>query len=83
MVKLGSGTGSSGIKIGDRVGVKWVASACGNCGEILPQRSALDLLKHTQNRVKSNRTAFALTRKCPDITLLVLSNNMSWVLQIT
>ncbi|KAJ5371828.1 Polyketide synthase enoylreductase [Penicillium concentricum] len=31
VVKLGSGTASSGIKIGDRVGVKWVASACGNC----------------------------------------------------
>ncbi|KAJ5491424.1 Alcohol dehydrogenase 2 [Penicillium diatomitis] len=31
IVKLGAGTESSGLKIGDRVGIKWVASACGNC----------------------------------------------------
>ncbi|KAI9924091.1 hypothetical protein MW887_007331 [Aspergillus wentii] len=31
IVKLGSGTESSGLKVGDRVGVKWLSSACGNC----------------------------------------------------
>ena len=31
IVKLGAGTESSGLKIGDRVGIKWLASACGNC----------------------------------------------------
>ncbi|KAJ5177688.1 Polyketide synthase enoylreductase [Penicillium coprophilum] len=31
VVKLGAGTESSNLKIGDRVGVKWVSSACGNC----------------------------------------------------
>ncbi|KAF7593387.1 hypothetical protein BBP40_011576 [Aspergillus hancockii] len=31
IVKLGPGTESAGLKIGDRVGVKWLASACGNC----------------------------------------------------
>ncbi len=31
IVKLGAGTESSGLKVGDRVGIKWVASACGNC----------------------------------------------------
>lgn len=28
---LGSNTESSGLKIGDRVGIKWIAAACGNC----------------------------------------------------
>ncbi|KUL87247.1 hypothetical protein ZTR_03354 [Talaromyces verruculosus] len=31
IVKLGPGTESSGFKIGDRVGIKWVWSACQNC----------------------------------------------------
>lgn len=31
IVKLGPGAESSGLKIGDRVGIKWVYSACGNC----------------------------------------------------
>ncbi|KAA8642103.1 hypothetical protein EYZ11_001226 [Aspergillus tanneri] len=31
VVKLGPGAESSGLKIGDRVGVKWIASACLNC----------------------------------------------------
>jgi propanol-preferring alcohol dehydrogenase len=28
---FGQGAESSGLKIGDRVGIKWMASACGNC----------------------------------------------------
>ncbi|KAL1968495.1 hypothetical protein VTN77DRAFT_1705 [Rasamsonia byssochlamydoides] len=31
VVKLGPGTESSRLKIGDRVGIKWVSSACTNC----------------------------------------------------
>ncbi|BAE55236.1 hypothetical protein AFCA_002121 [Aspergillus flavus] len=31
IVKLGSGTESSGLKVGDRVGIKWLSSACTNC----------------------------------------------------
>ncbi|KAL1957067.1 hypothetical protein VTO42DRAFT_6325 [Malbranchea cinnamomea] len=31
VVKLGPGAEASGVKVGDRVGVKWIASACGNC----------------------------------------------------
>jgi propanol-preferring alcohol dehydrogenase len=31
IVKLGPGTESSNLKLGDRVGVKWVSSACGHC----------------------------------------------------
>jgi threonine dehydrogenase-like Zn-dependent dehydrogenase len=31
IVKLGAGAESSGLKVGDRVGIKWVSSACGNC----------------------------------------------------
>ncbi|KAJ5902280.1 hypothetical protein N7495_002808 [Penicillium taxi] len=31
IVKLGPECGDSGLKIGDRVGIKWVSSACGNC----------------------------------------------------
>lgn len=35
IVKLGPGTESSGFKIGDRVGIKWVWSACQNCASCL------------------------------------------------
>ncbi|KAJ5496581.1 Polyketide synthase enoylreductase [Penicillium fimorum] len=31
VVKLGAGTEASNLKIGDRVGIKWVSSVCGNC----------------------------------------------------
>lgn len=34
VVKLGADTESSNLKIGDRVGVKWVSSACGHCRTI-------------------------------------------------
>jgi len=37
IVKLGPG--AQGVKIGDRVGIKWVASACGNCGKSARSRS--------------------------------------------
>lgn len=32
IVKLGPGTENSGVKVGDRVGIKWLAGICGNCG---------------------------------------------------
>jgi hypothetical protein len=32
VVKIGPGSESTGIKVGDRVGVKWISSACGRCG---------------------------------------------------
>ncbi|KAF3481771.1 alcohol dehydrogenase [Arthroderma uncinatum] len=35
VVKFGPGAESSGLKIGDRVGIKWVSSACGNCAYCL------------------------------------------------
>lgn len=31
VASLGPGTETSNLKVGDRVGIKWVASACGNC----------------------------------------------------
>ncbi|KAL4910784.1 alcohol dehydrogenase 2 [Aspergillus multicolor] len=31
VVKLGAGAEASGLKIGDRVGIKWISSACGQC----------------------------------------------------
>ena len=31
VAKLGPATESSSIKIGDRVGVKWVSGVCGSC----------------------------------------------------
>ncbi|BDD55869.1 hypothetical protein MAP00_001351 [Monascus purpureus] len=31
VVKFGPGANGTGLKIGDRVGIKWVSSACGNC----------------------------------------------------
>jgi propanol-preferring alcohol dehydrogenase len=43
VVKVGPGVQPSVAKIGDRVGIKWVASACGNCGMFLPIASVLEL----------------------------------------
>ncbi|KAJ6121684.1 hypothetical protein N7512_004149 [Penicillium capsulatum] len=34
VAKLGPGCENAGLKIGDRVGVKWIASACGNCANL-------------------------------------------------
>lgn len=34
VVKLGPGAESSGLKLGSRVGVKWLASICGECGTL-------------------------------------------------
>jgi propanol-preferring alcohol dehydrogenase len=34
IVKLGPGTGDSNVKVGDRVGIKWIAGVCGNCGTV-------------------------------------------------
>ncbi|PSS03388.1 chaperonin 10-like protein [Coniella lustricola] len=31
VVKLGPGTENSGVKVGDRVGIKWLAGICGSC----------------------------------------------------
>ena len=31
VVKLGPGTETSNVKVGDRVGIKWMAGVCGNC----------------------------------------------------
>ncbi|KAI9042277.1 zinc-dependent alcohol dehydrogenase [Aspergillus affinis] len=45
IVKLGPGAESSNLKIGDRVGVKWISSACGNC---LPCQAGSDGLCFAQ-----------------------------------
>lgn len=34
VVKLGPGSENSTVKVGDRVGVKWVAGICGSCREL-------------------------------------------------
>lgn len=31
VVKMGPGTETSAVKVGDRVGIKWVAHICGSC----------------------------------------------------
>lgn len=31
IVKMGSGTDNSAVKVGDRVGIKWISGICGNC----------------------------------------------------
>jgi propanol-preferring alcohol dehydrogenase len=31
IVKMGPGTESSDVKVGDRVGIKWLSGVCGNC----------------------------------------------------
>lgn len=36
VVKLGPGAETSGLSLGSRVGVKWLASVCGECGTSPP-----------------------------------------------
>lgn len=36
VVKLGPGADSAGLSLGSRVGVKWLANVCGECGTCLP-----------------------------------------------
>lgn len=36
VVKLGPGAELSTVKVGDRVGVKWVSAICGSCGMFNP-----------------------------------------------
>lgn len=31
VVKLGPGAEAGNVKVGDRVGIKWIAGACGSC----------------------------------------------------
>lgn len=33
IVKMGPGTENSDVKVGDRVGIKWLADVCGSCRE--------------------------------------------------
>ena len=35
VVKFGPGAEAGSVKMGDRVGVKWIAGACGGCGACL------------------------------------------------
>ncbi|KAF5627651.1 alcohol dehydrogenase II [Fusarium sp. NRRL 25303] len=41
VVKLGPGVESTGVKIGDRVGVKWIASCCGRCEPCIVREDGL------------------------------------------
>ena len=42
VVKLGPGADKSNVKVGDRVGVKWVAATCGSCRKFPVTSSVLD-----------------------------------------
>lgn len=35
IVKMGPGTESSAVKLGDRVGIKWLSGICGSCAPCL------------------------------------------------
>ncbi|KAL6716299.1 hypothetical protein ACLMJK_005865 [Lecanora helva] len=41
IVKMGPGSESAAVKVGDRVGVKWVSATCGNCGPCLAGSDAI------------------------------------------
>lgn len=40
IVKLGAGADTAGVKLGDRVGIKWMAGTCGNCQACLAGHDA-------------------------------------------
>ncbi|KAF3761773.1 GroES-like protein [Cryphonectria parasitica EP155] len=41
IVKMGPGTENSGVKVGDRVGIKWLAAICGSCPACLTGHDAV------------------------------------------
>ncbi|KID94947.1 Alcohol dehydrogenase superfamily, zinc-type, partial [Metarhizium majus ARSEF 297] len=41
VVKLGPGAETSGLSVGDRVGIKWISSACGHCEPCLAGSDSL------------------------------------------
>ncbi|KAF5600626.1 ADH3-alcohol dehydrogenase III [Fusarium pseudoanthophilum] len=41
VVKLGPGVEATGIKIGDRVGIKWIANCCGRCEPCIVREDGL------------------------------------------
>lgn len=42
IVKLGPGAEASNVKVGDRVGIKWISGACGSCRMFLPFDLSVD-----------------------------------------
>jgi len=39
VVKLGPGAEQSSVKVGDRVGIKWISAICGSCGMLSEYRN--------------------------------------------
>jgi NADPH:quinone reductase-like Zn-dependent oxidoreductase len=88
IVKLGAGTESSNLKIGDRVGVKWVSSACGHC-RMFPtytpsrQKQIATDIHLKKNPAKQAPTDSASTEKYLATTPQEHSNNTPWDQQTT
>lgn len=78
VVKLGAGAESSGLKVGDRVGIKWVASTCGNCRmcQNTVSSPAFEANHHSsQNPVEREPTGYASTRRSRATTTQEHSNS--------
>lgn len=84
VVKLGPRADAAGLKVGDRVGVKWISSACGHCGKQAPHETyniglyePLLTLAAKKPPVRTAPTAFASIKRFPDTTPQAHSNNTS------
>lgn len=64
VVKLGPGAENSNVKVGDRVGIKWLSGICGNCAPCLSGHDgtlfhrARDVLVRRVLTARHNRTMF-------------------------
>ena len=91
IVKMGPGSENSDLKVGDRVGIKWLSGICGNCPACLSGHDGMAsycsycdnkelLLKDICTQVNAS------TRKLVATTLLAHSSNMFlvqvWLLDI-
>jgi propanol-preferring alcohol dehydrogenase len=82
IVKMGPGTESSDVKVGDRVGIKWLSGICGNCPACLSGHDgtlsahAYHVSKEYTNKISSQVNAS--TKRFLATTRLALSNNTLW-----
>lgn len=75
IVKMGPGTDNSAVKVGDRVGIKWMAGICEACE---PCRAGMDANCFSGVRIPEldpSTCANGCCRKSQDIIHLVLSSN--------
>lgn len=87
VVKLGPGAEAGTVKVGDRVGIKWIAATCDSCGSWTPLGVLLTTCSDIMNcqvRLACRATmASALNKRSAGTILPERSNNTSSPLLVT